>query len=354
MQLVLVLCLCLAALAGAEKAQAQKEIFDPFFVFCGARDCYDVLGVQRSDDIGTISKAYRSLSRTVHPDKVHPDKRVNVTEEFRLIAKAYEVLKGNESRPNFDFYLDHPRQYFKATGKHAWKALPKVHPILVTLFALLFLSGVGHLLQTSKHRRAASALQEQIKAGLSLSKGGNKLALDLHAKAVKQYENMCKINGIKTAGNPFASPSAKEKMQADPNFDLVCGLVMQEIKDWGEYAEPTPKDILIVKAFTVWPSAFITGVQTFYRRHLSGLPLSAEDQEDMARSSVGLGVWEDLTAAERTAAIAQKVWESAPYDAWVASRDGVATLSKRQAKLQKKAEKYGNGQEMNPPRDLNE
>jgi len=351
MQLAIILCIWFAALAGAEKV--TKEIFDPFFVFCGKRDCYDVLGVQRTDNIGTISKAYRTLSRTVHPDKVHPDKRVNVTEEFRLIAKAYEVLKGNESRPNFDFYLDHPRQYFKATGKHAWKALPKVHPILVALFALLFLSAVGHMLQTSRHRRAASVLQEQIKAGLSLSKGGTKLALDLHTKAVQQYENFCKINGFKTAGNPFASPAAKEKMQADPNFDLVCGLVMQDIKDWGDYAEPAPKDILIVKALTVWPFAFVTLCQTFYRRYLSGQPLSAEDQEDMARSSVGAGVWGDLTAAERKAAIEQKVWESDPYDAWVASREGVATISKRQAKLQKKQEKYGAAVDM-PPRDLTE
>lgn len=353
MQLVIVLCLCLVALTAAQSA--KKEIFDPFFVFCGPKDCYDVLGVDRADDIGTISKAYRSLSRTLHPDKVHPDKRVNVTEQFRDIAKAYEVLKGNESRPNFDWYLDHPRQYFKATGKHAWRAIPKVHPILVALLALLALSAAGHMLQTSRHRRAADVLQEQIKAGLSLAKGGTKLALDLHTKAVKQYENMCKINGIKLVGNPFNSPAAKEKMQADPNFALVCGLVMQEIKDWGDYAEPTAKDILIIKAFTVWPGAFVAWAKTFYRRYLSGLPLSAEDQEDMARSSLGQGPWEELTAAEQKAAIEQKVWESAAYDAWNAAREGVATVSKRQAKRAKKNEKYGiaNPNEM-PPRDLTE
>ena len=35
------------------------------------------------------------------------------------------MLIGNETRPSFDWYLDHPRSYFKATGKHAWRAVPK-------------------------------------------------------------------------------------------------------------------------------------------------------------------------------------------------------------------------------------
>lgn len=53
-----------------------------------------------------IFKAYRKLSLTQHPDK---SKDENSTEIFRLILKAYEVLNGNESRPSFDYYLDHPR-----------------------------------------------------------------------------------------------------------------------------------------------------------------------------------------------------------------------------------------------------
>jgi hypothetical protein len=344
----LFICISLLALTTA-----QKEIFDPFFVFCGTRNCYDVLGVQRSDDIATISKAYRTLSRTVHPDKVHPDKRVNVTEEFRLIAKAYEVLKGNESRPNFDFYLDHPRQYFKATGKHAWRALPKVHPLIVSLFALFIVSGVVYYLQISKHRRAVSMLKEQIKAGLALNKGGNKLALDLHAKAVKHYENFCKVSGNKFLGNPFSSPAVKEKMQSDPAFDASCIAVMTDIKDWGDYSLPTVNDLFIVKFFTVWPFSFVAWARTYYRRYHSGLPLSAEDQEDMARSILGVSEWEDLTPAERKLAIEKKVWESAAYDAWLASRDGVASLSRRQQKLQKKMAKYGQGGEQQA-RDLNE
>jgi DnaJ-class molecular chaperone len=42
----------------------------------------------------------------MHPDK---NKAENATQVFRTISKAYEVLSGNESKPLFDYYLDHPR-----------------------------------------------------------------------------------------------------------------------------------------------------------------------------------------------------------------------------------------------------
>ena len=251
MNTLLILVLCLLAASQAVQAAGSKPIFDPFNVFCGSENCYDVLGVDRADNITVISKAYRQLSKTVHPDKVHPDKRMNVTEQFRLISKAYEVLKGNESRPSFDFYLDHPRSYFKATGKHAWRALPKAHPILVLLLSLVFFSGVLHYVQISKHERAADLLKEQVKAGLGPSKGGTKLSADLNNKAVRLYEAHCKAVGVKLPGNPFSSPAAKERMAADPAYDRLCGQVLSEIKDWGEYARPVwEKDLFLIKCFT--------------------------------------------------------------------------------------------------------
>lgn len=319
-------------------AKAKKEIFDPFNVFCGSRNCYDILGVEREDNMTTISRSYRQLSRTMHPDKVHPDRRVNVTEEFRLLAKAYEVVKGNESRPNFDWYLDHPRSYFKATGKHAWRALPKAHPVFVTLFALLVASGLGHYLQISKHKRAYTTLKSQVKSGLKLNRGGSALSLDLHQKAVNMYIDCAKKAGVKLSGNPMSSPAANDKMHADPKFDEICSTVVSDIKDWGDYAMPTNNDLLIVRAFTVWPGSISNAIVTFHRRHLSGKPLSAEDKADMARTLVGPSTWDSLNTAEQQAAINDKVYESEGYDKWLAQRDGGFTeaISKRQQKMQKK------------------
>lgn len=76
-------------------------------IFCGSRDCYEVLGIQRKEfDLKVMKKAYRKLSLTLHPDK---NQEVDTTKEFRELAKAAEVLGNVEQKELYDYYLDHPR-----------------------------------------------------------------------------------------------------------------------------------------------------------------------------------------------------------------------------------------------------
>jgi DnaJ-class molecular chaperone len=76
-------------------------------IFCGSRDCYEVLGLERKEsDPRIIKKAYRKLALTLHPDK---NQEVDTTEEFREVAKAAEVLGDAEQKELYDYYLDHPR-----------------------------------------------------------------------------------------------------------------------------------------------------------------------------------------------------------------------------------------------------
>jgi hypothetical protein len=77
-------------------------------IFCGEANCYDIIGVPRTASFEEIRKSYRKLSIAHHPDKHSGSAAANATVNFQRISKAYEVLKGNESRPLFDYYLDHP------------------------------------------------------------------------------------------------------------------------------------------------------------------------------------------------------------------------------------------------------
>ncbi|KAF8822795.1 thioredoxin domain-containing protein, partial [Cardiosporidium cionae] len=65
------------------------------------RSAYDILGVPPSASSQEISKAYRHLVRTLHPD-THPEKK----QEFIEVARAYELLKDDESRQRYDRYGD--------------------------------------------------------------------------------------------------------------------------------------------------------------------------------------------------------------------------------------------------------
>jgi molecular chaperone DnaJ len=64
------------------------------------RDYYDVLGIEKGADEGTIKRAYRKLAMQHHPDK-NPDD-ASAAEKFREATEAYEVLKDPQKRAQYD------------------------------------------------------------------------------------------------------------------------------------------------------------------------------------------------------------------------------------------------------------
>lgn len=75
-------------------------------------DPYDVLGVSRSASEKDITKHYRKLSITQHPDKRKPDPAKNETvesinDDWVEMTKAFKTLTDEEVRKNYQLY-GHP------------------------------------------------------------------------------------------------------------------------------------------------------------------------------------------------------------------------------------------------------
>ncbi|MCB5267156.1 MAG: molecular chaperone DnaJ [Candidatus Cloacimonetes bacterium] len=66
------------------------------------RDYYEVLGVDKGADEGSIKKAYRKLAMQYHPDK-NPDNK-EAEEKFKEASEAYEVLSDKDKRQLYDQY----------------------------------------------------------------------------------------------------------------------------------------------------------------------------------------------------------------------------------------------------------
>lgn len=64
------------------------------------RDYYEVLGVDKSADEGTIKKAYRKIAMQYHPDKNPDDK--SAEDKFKEAAEAYEVLSDADKKARYD------------------------------------------------------------------------------------------------------------------------------------------------------------------------------------------------------------------------------------------------------------
>ncbi len=63
------------------------------------KDYYKILGVDPSADKKTIKTAYRKQARKYHPDV---SDHHEAEEKFKEVAEAYEVLKNNEKRAEYD------------------------------------------------------------------------------------------------------------------------------------------------------------------------------------------------------------------------------------------------------------
>lgn len=68
------------------------------------KDYYAILGVKPADDLKAIKTAYRRLARKYHPDV---STESNAEAQFKEVAEAYEVLKDDERRAEYDQLLQH-------------------------------------------------------------------------------------------------------------------------------------------------------------------------------------------------------------------------------------------------------
>jgi len=64
------------------------------------RDCYEVLGVNKSASDKEIKKAYKKLAMKYHPDR-NPDNPV-AENNFREVKSAYEIIGDEEKRQQYD------------------------------------------------------------------------------------------------------------------------------------------------------------------------------------------------------------------------------------------------------------
>ena len=88
-----------------------------------------VLGIDRDlFDKSKLSKIYRSAAKQSHPDRfrdpvyeslifiylfeIFQEEKAKAEARFRVIATAYETLKDDQIREEYDYYLDHPEERF--------------------------------------------------------------------------------------------------------------------------------------------------------------------------------------------------------------------------------------------------
>ena len=60
------------------------------------RDYYEILGVSKSADEKEVKKAYRTMAKKYHPDRVNTQDEAikkGAEEKFKQVQKAYETIQ---------------------------------------------------------------------------------------------------------------------------------------------------------------------------------------------------------------------------------------------------------------------
>lgn len=121
-------------------------------LYCGETNCYDVLNVTRDNTKGEIAKIYRVLARRFHPD----NRDTGDEEKFKVVANAYEILKDDEARKDYDYMLDNPEAYYQNYYRYYRRKGPKVDIRLVLLSTITVISAIQYFVRKSRYDEAVN------------------------------------------------------------------------------------------------------------------------------------------------------------------------------------------------------
>lgn len=125
-------------------------------LYCGLENCYDVLGVTKDTTRDELTRSYRNLARKHHPDRYFKeDEKAEATEKFRLIATAYEVLKDDESRKDYNDMLENPDHYLQHYYRYYRRVYTRrVDVHWVILGTITVISLLQYFTSTSTYKKA--------------------------------------------------------------------------------------------------------------------------------------------------------------------------------------------------------
>ncbi|XP_060156610.1 dnaJ homolog subfamily C member 25 isoform X2 [Globicephala melas] len=270
-------------------------------LYCGTRDCYEVLGVSRTAGKAEIARAYRQLARRYHPDRYRPEPGdegpgrtpQSAEEAFLLVATAYETLKDEETRKDYDYMLDHPEEYYSHYYHYYSRRLaPKVDVRVVILFFSWWNSynkAISYLATVPKYRIQAMEIAKQ--QGL-----------------------------LRKAKEKGRNKKSKEEIR-DEEENIIKNIIKSKIDIKGGYQKPQFRDLLLFQillapfhlcSYIVWYCRWI------YNFNIKGKEYGEEERLYIIRKSMKMSKsqFDSLEDHQKETFLKRELWIKENYEVY--------------------------------------
>ncbi|CAD0201926.1 unnamed protein product [Chrysodeixis includens] len=275
-------------------------------IYCGKANCYEVLGVTREATKNEIARSYRQLAKKFHPD-LHrtPETKKEAEEKFKEIATAYEILRDDEERSDYDYMLDNPQEYYAHYYRYYRRRMaPKVDVRIVIAVTITIISIIQYYSAWSKYDTA-------IKYFMTVPKYRNK-ALEIAKSEIKDFQTR---NRKKS--------KAEQKVEQDR---MIRKVIEENMDIKGAYAKPEIIDILwvqiIILPYTI--ALYIYWyLRWFWRFTIMKQPYGEEEKLYLIRKYMKLGQhqFNAIEDSERQEFLEEELWIKENFRIWKEIKD---------------------------------
>ncbi|XP_055628386.1 dnaJ homolog subfamily C member 25 homolog [Toxorhynchites rutilus septentrionalis] len=274
-------------------------------LYCGTENCYDLLEVTRESTRQEISRNYRQLAKKYHPDTHRGETAKKEAEEvFKRVTRAYEVLRDEGSRADYNYMLDNPDEYYSHFYRY-YRRRTKVDVRLVVLVCVTLISLVQYFSRKQRY-------EEAIKYFMTVPKYRNK-ALEM----LNQSQSAPK----KSAKSRISKSEMKEESEKN-----IRKIIEENLDIQGAYAKPQITDILWIQIIMLPYTIFnLTKwhVMWIYNFVILKKPYGEEEKLYLIRKNMKLGInqFRGIENDKINEYMCKELWIKEKYKLWKAEED---------------------------------
>ncbi|CAK9300874.1 unnamed protein product [Gordionus sp. m RMFG-2023] len=286
-------------------------------MYCERENCYDLLKVTRSSSKSEISKSYRVLAKEYHPDrhKSQEDKD-KYGKLFMQIAQAYEVLKDEETRKEYDYMLDHPDEYYRNHYYYYRRRYsPKMDVRIVIAVIIAIISLIQYLTAWQKYNEVLNYFltipKYRIKAKEIAENQG--LLSDLYGPSAKRLNRQKNLK------------MSKEDMKSEEER-ILKKIIREQMDVKGAYAKPEWTDLIVVK-LVLLPYSLYEYLNWYarwiYKFDYLKLEYGMEEKLYLIRKFMKMSQcqFDQFTEEEKEEYLEQTLWIKTNFDEWKKVKD---------------------------------